>query len=37
MRIEIDFTKLGDTFLLYFLASRTIKNEVVDDEEFEDF
>ena len=34
IRIEINFNKLGNTSLLYFLAPRGLVDE---DEEFEDF
>jgi len=34
MKVEIDFTKLGDTSLLYFLAPRGIIEDI--DEEFDE-
>ena len=38
MKIQINFNKLGDTSLLYFLAPR-VEEDVIDDEddELEDF
>jgi len=35
MKVEIDFTKLGNTSLLYFLAPRTATEDL--DEEPDDF
>ena len=37
MKIEIDFNKLGDTSLLYFLAPRALVNEDEFNDELEDF
>ncbi|MBA7693717.1 hypothetical protein ES703_102306 [subsurface metagenome] len=39
MKVEIDFTKLGNTSLLYFLAPRAIVDDEDDEfeEEFDDF
>ncbi len=34
MKIEIDFNKLGDTSLLYFLAPRVEEQEIEDDDDF---
>ncbi len=39
MRIDIKFTKLGNTTLLYFLAPRALRNDLDDDvdDDVEDF
>jgi len=37
MKVAMGFDKLGNSSLVYYLAPRAIRDDIDDDEEFDDF